>query len=407
MTSTLRAIFRRRLCVSIENLCDKLTCMHDIEQGPIRPPSEAYSLLLRVTRNCSWNHCEFCHIYKGQRFSLRTVEEVKRDIDNIVEIVAEVKSLSSSQGFGGEVTPGFAGSLLKQTPQFPEGYRSVILWLYRGAKTVFLQDANNLIIQTKDLVEILNYLKKAFPSVERITTYSRAKTVARKTVEELRDLNEAGLSRIHIGLESGYDPLLKLIKKGVTAREHVEAGIKVKQAGISLSEYIMPGLGGKTMWKEHALETAGVLSEINPDFIRVRTLKALKIMPLYRRIESGELVPMNDDEIIEEERLLIENLNGITSYFASDHILNLLEELDGQFPGAKARMLETIDRYLELPQHERENFRLGRRAGYYRTLDDMANPELRTRIDQIRSRIEQEHPGQLDQVISDLMEGFI
>jgi radical SAM superfamily enzyme YgiQ (UPF0313 family) len=381
--------------------------MHEIEQGPIRPPSEAHSLLLRVTRNCSWNYCEFCHIYKGQRFSPRTVEEVKKDIDSINRVVSEIKSLSWSQGFGGDITPGFAGTLLKRVHELPDGYRSAILWLHRGGKNVFLQDANNLILRTKDLVEILNYLKRTFPSVERITTYSRARTVFRKTVADLQDLRDAGLSRIHIGLESGYDPLLKLVQKGVTAREHIEAGRKIKQAGISLSEYIMPGLGGKKMWREHAVETARVLNRINPDFIRVRTLKALKIMPLYRRIESGELVLMSDDEIIEEERLLIENLEGITSHFASDHILNLLEELDGVFPEAKIRMLESIDRYLALPPAERENFRLGRRAGYYRTLDDMANPDLRARIDQIRSRIEQEHPGKLDQVISDLMEGFI
>jgi radical SAM superfamily enzyme YgiQ (UPF0313 family) len=381
--------------------------MHEIEQGPIRPPSEAHSLLLRVTRNCSWNHCEFCHIYKGQRFSLRTVEEVKKDIDSIQQIVAEMKSLSWSQGFGGEITPGFANSLLKQVHQLPDGYRSVILWLYRGAKNVFLQDGNNLILPTRDLVEILNYLKTTFPSVERITTYSRAKTIARKTVDELRELQKAGLSRIHTGLESGCDPILKMVQKGVTAHELIEAGKKVKQAGISLSEYIMPGLGGKKMWKEHALETARVLSEINPDFIRVRTFKLLPIMPLAQKVKSGELVLMNDDEVIEEERLLIENLNGITSYFASDHTLNLLEELEGQFPGIKTRILETIDRYLALPQAERENFRLGRRAGYYRSLDDMASPDLRSRINQIRDRIERENPGKFDQVISDLMEGFI
>jgi radical SAM superfamily enzyme YgiQ (UPF0313 family) len=364
-------------------------------------------LLLRVTRNCSWNHCEFCHIYKGQRFSLRTVEEVKKDIDSIQQIVAELKSLSWSQGFGGEITPGFANSLLKQVHQFPYGYRSVILWLYRGGKNVFFQDGNNLILPTRDLVEILNYLKTTFPSVERITTYSRAKTIARKTVDELRELQKAGLSRIHTGLESGYDPILKMVQKGVTAHELIEAGKKVKQAGISLSEYIMPGLGGKKMWKEHALETARVLSEIDPDFIRVRTFKLLPIMPLAQKVESGELVLMNDDEVIEEERLLVENLHGITSYFASDHTLNLLEELEGQFPGIKNRMLETIDRYLALPQAERENFRLGRRAGYYRSLDDMASPDLRSRIDQIRDRIERENPGKFDQVISDLMEGFI
>jgi hypothetical protein len=181
----------------------------------------------------------------------------------------------------------------------------------------------------------------------------------------------------------------------------------VKESGISLSEYIMPGLGGKAMWKEHAIETARVLSEINPDFIRVRTFKALAIMPIYRKIVSGELELMQDDEIIVEERLLIENLNGITSYFASDHILNLLEELDGKFPEAKDPMLAVMDRYLALSQQERNNFRLGRRTGYYRELDDMNNPEMRLRIDQMLQRIETQHPGNFDAVISDLMESFI
>ena len=161
------------------------------------------------------------------------------------------------------------------------------------------------------------------------------------------------------------------------------------------------------MWREHAIETARVLSQIDPDFIRVRTFKALEIMPVYRKIEAGELELMNDDEIIAEERLLIENLDGITSYFASDHILNLLEELDGKFPEAKETMLAAIDRYLAMSLEERNNFRLGRRAGYYRTLDDMLNPELRTRINSIMQRIEKENPGGLDPVISELMDGFI
>jgi radical SAM superfamily enzyme YgiQ (UPF0313 family) len=381
--------------------------MPEIEQGPIRPPSEAQSLLLRVTRNCSWNKCEFCHIYKGQRFSPRTVEEVKRDIDAIQEIVSEIKSLSWNRGFGGELTATLARSILNSPEQYPEGYRSIVLWLYNGGKNVFLQDANNLIIRTQDLVEMLTYLKKVFPSVERVTTYSRAKTISRKSLSELQNLHAAGLSRIHVGLESGYDRLLEIVQKGVTAQEHIDAGRKVKQAGISLSEYIMPGLGGKGMWKEHATETARVLSQINPDFIRVRTFKALRIMPIYRRIEAGELELMSDDEIIAEERLLIENLDGITSYFASDHILNLLEELDGEFPDAKEKMLATIDRYIALSGEDRENFRLGRRTGYYRALDDMSNPELRSRVDLIRQRIEKQNPGNLDSVISDLMESFI
>jgi radical SAM superfamily enzyme YgiQ (UPF0313 family) len=190
------------------------------EQGAIRPPSEAYSLLLRVTRNCPWNRCEFCHTYRGQRFSLRPVDEVKKDIDTIREIVSEIKSLSWNQGFGGEITASLANFVLQHPQRFAEGYRSVVLWLSTGAKKVFLQDANNLVHKTKDLVEILNYLKETFHSIERITTYARAKTVSQKTVEELCDLSRAGLSRIHIGLETGYDPLLEYIQKGLLTTNH-------------------------------------------------------------------------------------------------------------------------------------------------------------------------------------------
>jgi radical SAM superfamily enzyme len=226
-------------------------------------------------------------------------------------------------------------------------------------------------------------------------------------VEELRALRDAGLSRIHMGLESGHNPILEYVQKGVTAKEHIDAGQKIKESGISLSEYIMPGLGGKSMWREHAIETAKVLNQINPDFIRVRTLKVLNIMPLHRKVESGEFELLSDDEMVEEQKLLIENLEGITSRFTSDHILNLLEELDGKFPEAKEQMLAVINRYLALSQFERENFRLGRRAGFYRSLEDMDNSELRSRVNSIMRRIEKQHPGKLDQVISELMESFL
>ena len=161
------------------------------------------------------------------------------------------------------------------------------------------------------------------------------------------------------------------------------------------------------MWRQHAVETARVLNEIDPDFIRVRTLKALKIMPLYRRIESGELILMSDDEIAAEEKLLVETLDGIHSQFASDHILNLLEEVEGKLPEAKQQMLAVINRYLDLPQSERDNFRLGRRAGFYRSLHDLEKPGLRGQVDEIMRRIETESPGKLDEIISELMESFI
>jgi radical SAM superfamily enzyme YgiQ (UPF0313 family) len=283
----------------------------------------------------------------------------------------------------------------------------VALWLYTGGKNVFLQDGDNLILKTGQLIEILKDLKEAFPSIERITTYSRAKTVSKKGMEELQDLFRAGLSRIHIGLETGYNPLLQYMKKGVTAEEHINAGRKVKESGISLSEYVILGLGGRGMWREHATETAKVLNEINPDFIRVRTLKVLKTMPLHEKLDEGEFILSSDDEIVGEERLFIENLEGITSTFVSDHILNLLEEVEGKLPEEKGKMLALIDRYLVLSQEEKADFRLGRRAGVYRSVDDPSRPELRGQVEQILRRIGLEKTDGIEKVISDLMESFI
>jgi radical SAM superfamily enzyme YgiQ (UPF0313 family) len=377
------------------------------EQGPIRPPSEAYSLLLRVTRNCPWNRCEFCHTYKKEKFSLRTAEEVKKDIDMVQEIVSEIRTLSWRYGFGGEITVPLVNLILQDPKHDSDGFHSVALWVYEGGKNVFLQDGDNLILKTSQLVEILKYLKETFPSIERITTYARAKTVSKKKVEELQDLNRAGLSRIHIGLETGYDPLLQYIKKGVTAQEHIEAGKKVKESGISLSEYVILGLGGKRMWRDHAMETAKVLNQINPDFIRVRTLKVLKTMLLYQKIEKGEFIPLNDDEIVEEERLLVEHLEGITSTFVSDHILNLLQEVEGKLPEEKEKMLKLIDHYLALPTEEKNNFRLGRRAGVYKSVEDLSKPELRNQVERALQQIESGRPGGIEKVLSDLMESFI
>ncbi len=379
----------------------------NLEQGRIRPPSEATSLLLRVTRNCPWNRCEFCHTYKGERFSLRTVEEVKEDVDVIREIVSELKALSWKQGFGGEITAPWVNHILQNPEHYPEGFGSVALWLYNEGRNVFLQDGDNLILKTGQLVEILNYLKKAFPSIERITTYARGKTASKKTVEELQELRRAGLSRIHIGLETGYDPLLQYVKKGVTAQEQINAGGKVKDSGISLSEYVVLGLGGKGMWREHAIGTARVLNQINPDFIRIRTLKVLNTMPLYQKIEKGEFILMSDDEIVREERLFIENLEGIDSTFVSDHILNLLEEVEGKLPEEKGRMIALIDRYLALPAEEKINFRLGRRAGFYRSIDDLSNPVLKRQVEEALGRIEKEVSGGVEKVISDLTGSFI
>ena len=212
-----------------------MTDLH-FEQGPIRPPSEAQSLLLRLTRNCPWNRCEFCHTYKGQKFSLRTVEEVKNDIDAAAEIAQELKALSWRLGEGGEITANLVRFVLESPEGYPDAFRNIALWIYSGGKNVFLQDANSLVLKTEQMVDVLTTLRETFPTVERITTYARSKTISKKSVEALRSLHRAGLSRIHIGLETGYDPLLEHIQKGVTAEEHVIAGRSIKDSGISLSE---------------------------------------------------------------------------------------------------------------------------------------------------------------------------
>jgi radical SAM superfamily enzyme len=240
-----------------------------------------------------------------------------------------------------------------------------------------------------------------------VTTYSRAKTVSRKNVEDLQALRFAGLSRIHIGLETGYDPLLQYIKKGVTAQENIEAGRRVKESGISLSEYVILGLGGKGMWREHAVETAKALNQINPDFIRVRTLKVLKTMPLFQKIEKGEFILMSDDEMIEEERLLLEHLEGIASTFVSDHIMNVLQEVEGKLPEEKEKMLNLIDRYLSLPKEEKDCFRLGRRVGIYQSVEDLSKPELRNQVERVIQQIGSKRSGDLEEILSELTESFI
>jgi len=378
------------------------------EIGPIRPPSEAQSLLIRVTRNCPWNKCAFCHTYKGETFSFRTVEEIKKDIDRVKAVVDEIRELSWSLGYAGEINRYVLQAIFRRRGSYHQAYQSVVNWLYFGGTQVFLQDANSLIVKTADLVTIVKYIKEKLPSVQRITSYARAKTVAKKTVVELKELHAAGLSRIHIGLETGYDPLLAYMKKGVTAAEHIRAGRNVVESGISLSEYVMPGLGGTKWWREHALATAQVLNQINPDFIRLRTLYVRADMPLYKKVESGEFVLLTDDQVVQEIKLFLENLEGIQSTVVSDHILNLLEEVQGQLPTAKEKMINLIDQYLALPAEERLAFRLGRRLGYYRLLADLQDENTRARLAPMIKEIQKAaDPQAAEKEIYRLMENYI
>ncbi|MCF8142471.1 MAG: radical SAM protein [Deltaproteobacteria bacterium] len=345
------------------------------EQGPIRPPNEARSLLLRVTRNCPWNQCRFCPVYKGRKFSLRTVDEIKADILTVRDIVDDIRAISWNLGYSGAVNDAVINSILGNGGR-SDAYRSVAIWLYYGTGACFLQDADNMVMKTSDLVEVLKFLRQTLPEIIRVTTYSRSRSVVRKSVASLTEIRQAGLDRIHIGLETAYDPLLKLMKKGVTGAQHIEAGQKVLAAGMELSEYVMPGLGGQEMWREHALATAKALNQINPHFIRLRSLRIPSRVPLYESLMDGTFTMQTDDMIAEEIKLFIETLDGITSMVTSDHIMNLLEEVSGKLPEDKEKMLDVVRRYQDLSDMDRLIYRLGRRGGTYGSTDDLKHDPI-------------------------------
>jgi radical SAM superfamily enzyme YgiQ (UPF0313 family) len=378
------------------------------EQGPIRPPNEARSLLLRITRNCPWNQCLFCPVYKGQKFSLRTAEEVKTDIQTARDIADDIKALSWKMGDSGLITNRVMAYILRDH-NYSYSYKGVALWLYSGTGECFLQDADNFIMRTEDLVEVLRFLREKFPDLRRVTTYSRSRTVSRKSLAEMKEIREAGLDRVHIGLESGYDPVLKFIKKGVTAARHIDAGRKVIDAGMSLSEYVMPGLGGEAMWKEHATETARVLNQINPHYIRLRSLRVPTRTPLYQKLMSGEFRMLTDDQVVEEIKVFIESLNdSITSTITSDHIMNLLDEVKGKLPEEKENMLAVIRRYQDLPESDRMIYRIGRRGGVYSSTDDLHRDQSTYhRIKELASELSAKGPGEIERFINEMADQYV
>jgi radical SAM superfamily enzyme len=322
------------------------------EQGVIRPPSEASSLLIRVTRNCPWNQCLFCPAYKGVKFSKRSVEEVKKDIDSMAD------ELSG----------------------------------YSGIRTAFLQDADSLILPASDLEAILNYVRERFPKIDRITTYARARTLSHKSVDDLKRLKQAGLTRIHTGMESGSERVLQMIKKGMTPEEVVTGGRHVMEAGIELSEYIMPGVAGRALSEEHAVKTAELLNLIRPHFIRVRTFAMHPQSPMQRMVVEGTFVPLTDDEIVAEIRLLVHHLDSMHSYFScNDFSLNLLMQVDGFLDEKKEDMLNELETYLSMTKRQRQVYTFLHYAGYSRYPLSVVNDQHV--LDQVVPEIEKLEKG--------------
>ena len=277
------------------------------EEPLYRPPSEAGSLLIQATIGCPHNRCTFCNMYKSKKFRIRP----------LAELIEELEEARNDYG--------------------------------EQVRTIFFPDGNSIAMKTDDLVALCEAARNNFPRLERITVYGSSRFINRKTLEEWQRLAAAGLNRLHSGLESGDNIVLEQIKKGATAEEAIAAGKKIKAAGIELSEYFLIGIGGRRYWQQHAINTARVLNEINPDFIRLRTYTPVPGTPLFEEYSRGEFVLPNPLEALEEVRLLVENLT-CNSLLLSDHSSNFWN-VQGRPSSDQAAMLAELDHALSLPQN--------------------------------------------------------
>ena len=348
---------------------------YGFEQGPIRPPSEAESLLIRISRNCPWNRCTFCGIYKGTKFSLRPVDHVLRDIDTVRFYVEAIDAAEKS---GKAISLGELSKLAPngRKPDMP-ALHAAYNFVANGMQSIFIQDGNSLVMKPDQIIRILLHLKESFPPVKRVTSYGRSHTIARISDENLGRMADAGLNRIHIGMESGSDRVLKMVHKGVDKATQIVAGQKVKRAGIELSEYFMPGLGGQALTRENATETADALNQINPDFIRLRTLALPAAAPLFEQFQEGSFDKMGEVDTVMELLLWLEELHGITSTVRSDHVLNLFPEVDGVLPEDKEKMMQPLRDFLKLAPEEQMLFCIGRRTHRLARFSDLHDPVRR------------------------------
>lgn len=278
-----------------------------------RPPSEAYSLILQVTLGCSHNRCAFCYMYKAKQFSIRPLKEVFEDID--------------------EAAP------------------------YRF-KRVFLADGDALILPTETLETILKRIRSRIPTVERVGVYGSPNSILRKTPEELAALKKLGLGIVYMGLESGNDALLTKFDKGFDAAHIIEAGKKVKEAGLLLSVTAINGLGGKEMSEAHAIDTARAFSAMKPDYIGMLTLRVYGNTPLAGWVRSGEFKLLEPLELARENRLLIEHMDCEGAVFRSNHASNYLA-LAGTMNRDKEKLLSQLDAALEGKRRFRSAVQLG------------------------------------------------
>ncbi len=220
------------------------------EQGPIRPSRELNSLVFRFSRNCSWNKCTFCSLYKDNKFSLRPVNQIMEDINIVYK---QVKSLMKLTGSQNKIPNEHFINLKKRIDKSEHvALHMARTWIEAGMKSIFIQDADGLELNPLDLIELLSYIKQCFPMTEKTTTFAKSHTIVGISDENLKKMADAGLNQITIGMETGSEAVLKSVKKGCSKKDHIKAGKKIKKAGITLSVNIMPGLGQEKYSMEHA-----------------------------------------------------------------------------------------------------------------------------------------------------------
>lgn len=285
--------------------------MLDYDFPPYRPPNEATSALIRASKGCPWNKCLFCTMYKDLKFHPKTVDEVKKDIDMATSI-------------------------------------------YKNSKTVFIADSDSLAM--KNIVKIISYIKESFPEVERITSYARAKTLMKLGPERLKLIEKAGLTRVHIGLESGDKKTLEFLQKGTTPEEMIKGGRAAKDANLEVSFYILIGAGGKQRLKKHAIESARICNTVNPNFIRLRTLVVQHGSLLEGKMNEGLYYPTSPIEKLIEVKTFLENLDVNECELASDHFTNYIwvgkniiyRGIYGLLPSDKKDILDILNQTLDI-----------------------------------------------------------
>jgi len=286
-------------------------------EGPIyRPPSEANSLLVQATVGCPHNRCTFCLVYKnGIKYKVRDVAEIKQDIQE------------AADDYG------------------------------KSVQTLFFPAGNSIAMKTDELCEICSFSREVFPNLERITVYGSSQYIYKKGPEEMKKLAESGLSRIHVGMESGDDVVLERIKKGTNSLKTIAAGKYTMEAGIELSLYVILGIGGVERTHQHVKETVRVLNEISPTFIRLRTFVPKKNTALLDDVMEKRFEMLGPHQILEETKAIIQGLN-VDSYLASDHYSNYIN-VEGRLPESKEIMVKKIDAALAQDENTFRSFFVG------------------------------------------------